>query len=92
MPKDRRSMTTKSAPYGKKGKSRKKRRIARHPTPLASKQAALPERIPATPSAQVTPPVQQVVAQQPHVLGELKRSGIIAGAMLLLLIILSLVL
>jgi hypothetical protein len=83
---------TKSAPYGKRGKSRKKHRIARHSTPLASKQVSFPERIPTAPSAQPTPSVQQVVAQQPHVLGELRRSGIIAGAMLLLLIILSLVL
>ncbi len=92
MPKDRHSVMTKSAPYGKRGKSRKKRRIARHSTPLASKQASFPERIPAAPSAQFTPPIQQVVAQRPQMLGELKRSGIIAGAMLLLLIILSLVL
>jgi len=83
---------TKSAPYGKRGKSRKKRRAARHPAPLASKRASFPERIPAAPSARFTPPIQQVVAQQPQVLKELKRIGIIAGAMLLLLIILSLVL
>jgi len=92
MPKDRRSVMARSAPSSKRGKSRKKHRIARHSTPLASKQASFPERIPAAPSAQFTPPIQQVIAQQPHVLGELKRSGIIAGAMLLLLIILSLVL
>ena len=91
MPKDRRSVMTKSAPYGKRGKSRKKRRVARHPMPPALKQAPLPERVPAAPSAQFTPPIQQLVAL-PHVLGELKRSGIIAGALLLLLIILSLVL
>jgi len=92
MPKDRRSLMTKSAPYGKRGKSRKKRRVARHPMPLALKQAPLPERVPTAPPAQSAPTIQQVIAQQPHVLGELKRSGIIAGAMLLLLIILSLVL
>jgi hypothetical protein len=36
--------------------------------------------------------MQQVVAQQPQVLGEFKRIGIITGALLLLLIILHLVL
>jgi len=92
MPKDPHSAMTKSAPYGKRGKSRRKRRAARHPGPLTSKQVSFPGHIPAAPSARFTPPIQQVVAQQPHVLKELKRSGIIAGAMLLLLIILSLVL
>jgi hypothetical protein len=82
----------KSNPYGKRGKSRRKRRAARYPAPVVSQRAPLPERIPAAPSAPVTPPIQQVVAQQPQLLGELKRIGIIAGALLLLLIILSLVL
>jgi hypothetical protein len=92
MPKDPHFVMTKSDPYGKSRKSRKKRRAARRPVPLASKRVSLPERIPAAPSAQVTLPIQQVVAQQPQVLGELKRIGIIAVGLLLLLIILSLVL
>jgi hypothetical protein len=92
MPKDPHFVMTKSDPYGKSRKSRKKRRAARRPAPPVSKRAPLPERIPAAPSAQVTPPIQQVVAQQPQVLGELKRIGIITGALLLLLIIVSLVL
>jgi len=83
---------TKSSPYGKGRKSRKKRRAARHLAPPASKQAPFPRRIPAAPSARFTPPIQQIVPQQPYVLREWKRSGIIAGALLLLLIILSLVL
>jgi len=92
MPKKPYSALTKSNPYGKRGKSRKKRRAARHPVPVVSQRAPLPERTPTTPPARVTPPTQEVVAQQPPVLGELKRIGIIAGALLLLLIILYLVL
>jgi hypothetical protein len=92
MPKDPHSVMTKSASYSKRGKSRRKRRAARHPAPVASKPVPFPERIPATPSARFTPPIQQVIAQQPQVLGELKRIGIITGALLLLLIILHLVL
>ena len=92
MPKDSHSAIAKSNPYGKRGKSRRKRRAARYHAPVVSQRAPLPERTPTTPPARVTPPTQEVVAQQPPVLGELKRIGIIAVALLLLLIILYLVL
>jgi len=92
MPKDSHSAIAKSNPYGKRGKSRRKRRAARYHAPVVSQRAPVPEHIPATPSARFTPPTPQVVDQQPQVLGELKRIGIITGALLLLLIILYLVL
>jgi hypothetical protein len=92
MPKDSHSATAKSNPYGKRGKSRRKRRAARYHAPAVSQQAPPPERIPTTPPARFTPPMPQVVIQQPQVLGELKRIGIITGALLILLIILHLVL
>jgi len=92
MPKGSHYVTTKSTPYGKGRKSKKKRRTARYPAPLAAKQAPLPRSISAAASARLAPRIQQIAPQHPYVLSELKRSGIIAGAMLLLLIILSLVL
>jgi len=77
---------------GMRRKSRKKRLAARHPASLASKRASFPRSISAAASARLVPRIQQIVSQQPYVLSELKRSGLIAGAMLLLLVILSLVL
>ncbi len=92
MPKASRRAVTKGGPYGKGGKSKKKRYAARRAAPVAAKQASIPGSIPAAPSTRVSPAMQQMVALQPHVLKDLKRIGIITGAMLLLLIILSLVL
>ncbi len=92
MPKGSRRAATKGAPYGKGGKSRKKRYAVRRAAPVTAKQASIPGSIPAAPSTRVSPSMQQMVAPQPYVLKDLKRIGIIAGVMLLLLIILYLVL
>jgi len=91
MPKGSRHVVIKSAPYGKGKRSRKKHSAARHPAPLASRQVSPKKDISAA-SARLASPIHGIVPQQPYVLGELKRSGIIAGAMFLLLIILSLLL
>lgn len=92
MPKGSHHVTAKSAPYGKGRKSKKKRRAAHYPASLAAKRAPLPRGISAAASARPAPRIQQIAPPYPYVLKEWKRSGIIAGAMLLLLIILSLVL
>jgi hypothetical protein len=86
MPRGSRHPVSKSAQHGKGRKSRKKRRPVLHPAPLASKRIS-PSR--GAPSVARAP---QIVPQYPYVAGELKRIGIITGAMLLILIILSLVL
>lgn len=82
---------SKSAPQGKGRKSRKKIRPVRSTTPLASRRMPSSESALSAPTSPA-PRVQQVVPQYPHMLRDLKRIGVIAGAMLLLLIILSLVL
>ncbi|HJX69584.1 MAG TPA: hypothetical protein VJ441_00650 [Dehalococcoidia bacterium] len=90
MPRGSRHSVSKSALHGKGRKSRKKRRAVSHPAPLAAKRISPSRGAPAalTPSAARA---QQIVPQYPYVAGELKRIGIITGAMLLILIILSLV-
>ncbi len=91
MPKGSRYQTSKSALHGKGRKGRGKRRAVSHPVPLAANRISPSRGAPAalTPSAAR---VQQIVPQYPYVAGELKRIGIITGAMLLILVILSLVL
>ncbi len=92
MPKGSRRTVTKGAPYGKGRKSKKNRNAVRRAAPVATKQASIPGSIPAAPSTRVSPAMQPMVAPQPYVLKDLKRIGIIAGAMILLLIVLFLVL
>ncbi len=66
-------------------KGEKKHQQARRPIPVA------PKRIAPRSTATSASPIQPIVAY-PYVPSELKRIGIIAGGILLLLIILSLVL
>ena len=93
MPKGSQHMSRKSTPPGKGGKSKKKRQSTGRPA-LSAAQRVIPQagvsRAPLI--RREAAPVQLTVASYTHVLGELKRSAIIAGAMLILLIVLSLVL
>ena len=89
MPKNTRRTVTKSAASNKAGKGRKKQRAAHRTTTLTPKQREAPSKE-AAPSRQ-QPHTQQVVPHR-NILPDLKRIGIIAGAMLILLIILYLVL
>ena len=74
-------------------RSRKKRQYAGRPA-LSAAQRVIPQAgVSRAPSIRrEAAPVQHTVASYAHVLGELKRSAIIAGAMLILLIVLSVVL
>ncbi|MBL7119241.1 MAG: hypothetical protein ISS53_00995 [Dehalococcoidia bacterium] len=90
MPKGSHNMPGRSAPPGKGRRSRKKRQRADGPVLSAAQRVTPQARVSVAPSARrEAAPVQQNVASYAHVLGELKRSGIIAGAMLILLIVLS---
>ena len=89
MPRASRRIVSKSAPHGKGRKSRRKRQATRHPAPLASRRISPSKGAPSVSSAIRA---QQILPEYPYVVGELKRIGIISGAMLLLLIILSVVL
>lgn len=92
-----RRITAQGAPSGNKGKSRRKRRATDRPAAkLTSKQREVPsEVVPPTPIAPrptpAVPRAQQIAAPQSHIFSDLKRIGVIAGAMLLILIILYLV-
>ena len=91
----------KGSRYGGKGrKSRKSRRYARPPAPMAVKPPVGEASVPAArlapqqaPAARLAPrqatAVQQAVLSYPHVLRELKTIGIISGALLILIIVLS---
>ena len=91
MPKSSQHMSRKSAPHVKGRKSRRKHPADRHPLALAAKRAPSTGRISAVPSVRPAS-IPSPVAPRPYLLGELKMSGIIGGALLLLLIVLSLVL
>ena len=91
MPKGSRYGMSKNAPHGRGRKSRKKPRAVQSTTPLASRRMPPSVSTPSAPTPSATR-VQQVVPQYPHMFRDLKRIGVIAGAMLLILIILSLVL
>lgn len=77
-----------------RGKSRRKQRTTNRPaTTLSPKQRVAPSKvIPPTPIPSYTAPAAQQIAPQSHVFSDLKRIGIITGAMLIILIILYLVL
>lgn len=92
MPKGSRRTATKGAPYGKKRKSRRKYQVARHPAPPAAKQVPSPKSVSTAQAAPVSPAPCIQLATLPNVLSDLKRVGIITGALVLLLIILFLVL
>lgn len=89
MPKSSRRAATKGAPYGKRRKSRRKYQVARHPAPPTAKRVLPPKGVSTAP---VSPAPGIQLAPLPYILSDLKRIGIIAGILLLLLIILSLVL
>ena len=93
MPKGSRDVPGRSTPPGKGRRSRKKRQHAGRPV-LSPAQRVIPKTsVSVAPSARrEAAPVQHTVASYAHVLGELKRGAIIAGAMLILLIVLSVVL
>ena len=94
MPKGPRKTVTKGVPSSSRGKSRRKQRATDRPAAtLTSKQRAVPSNVvsPTPVTSRPTPSTQQI-ASQTHVLSDLKRIGIIAGALLLVLIILYLVL
>ena len=74
-------------------RSRKKRQHAGRPVLTPAQRVTPKTSVSVAPSARrEAAPVQHTVASYAHVLGELKRSAIIAGAMLILLIVLSVVL
>lgn len=95
-------MTKGSRHGGKGGKSRKSRRYARPPVPIAAKPPVAeatvsatrlsPQQASATRSAPRQAPAVQQAVLYPHMLRELKTIGIIAGAMLTLMIVLAVVL
>ncbi len=89
-----RRTTTKGASSGARGKSRRKQRTTNRPAAtLTSKQRAVPSKVVTpTPIASRPAPSVQQIAPQPHIHSDLKRIGIIAGAMLIILITLYLVL
>lgn len=81
----------KGATNSRAKKSRKKRQIARHPAPAPIKQISQTSDEKRVSLTQVTANIQQVPSQS-HVLPDLKRISIIAGAMIVILVILYLVL
>ena len=91
-----RRTTTPGNPSGNRGKSRRKQRATDRPAAkLTSKQREVPSNVVAatpTPTVSLPTPRTWQIDPQPHVFSDLKRIGIIAGAMLLILIILYLVL
>ena len=91
-----RRTTTQGAASGSRGKGRRKQRASDRPTAkLTSKQREVPSKVVTptqTPTVSLPTPGTRQIAPQPHVFSDLKRIGIIAGAMLLILIILYLVL
>lgn len=90
MPRRSRYPVSKSAPQGRGRRSRGKQQAARSPVPVTSERIAPSRSIPAAPISSAH--IQQNIPPPPYVVRELKRIGIIAGAMLLLLVILSVVL
>ena len=79
-------------PHHGKSKKSKKRRDARHLVPPASRRITPSEGIP---DAAAPPPVSpglRAVSGYPYLLADLKKIGIIAGILFVILIILSLVL
>lgn len=92
MPKGSRRAVTKGTPHSKGGKGRKKHGATSRPAALTSKQRVSPPKsVSSTSTASPASRTQQIVPQ-PHILPDLKRIGIIAVAMILILIILYLVL
>ena len=94
MPKGAQRSVTKGTPSSSRGRSKRKQRPTSRPAAtLTSKQREVPSKVVSpTPIASRPAPSTQKIAPQPHVLSDLKRIGIIAGAMMLILIILYLVL
>jgi len=98
MPKNSRQTTTKGTPpYSKRGKGKKKQRTTNRPSTRTSKQRFAPPKSAAAKSIPSTTPTfgasrNQQIAPQPYIIPELKRIGIIAVAMLIILIVLYLVL
>jgi hypothetical protein len=90
MPRRSRYPVSKSAPRGKGRRSRGERQVSRSPVTVASRQTAPSRNVPTAPISSA--PIKQTTPQYLYVPGELKRIGIISGAMLLLLVILSMVL
>lgn len=88
MPKVSRRVAAKNTSSGRGRKNRKKRQTTRHITP------PVPKRISGQESLSSTRPTSNVrqVTPQPHVFSDLKRIGIIAVAMIVILIILYIVL
>lgn len=96
MPKGSHHAAAKSGPHGK-GKKSRKRRHARRFVPPVSRQispaggVSPAEGIPDT-AARPVSPSSPAVSGYPHLLTDLKRIGIIAGIVFIILIVLSLVL
>jgi hypothetical protein len=92
MSKGSRRTATKGNPYGKKKGTRRKYQAARQPAPLAAKQVLPPKSVSTAPAVPVSPAPRIEPATVSNALSDLKRVGIVAGILLLLLIILYLVL
>lgn len=93
MSKGPRSMSTRRGSSGKRRRGRKRRQYERRPVqPLApgvASEARAPLASAAPPKA---PSAQQTALLYPSLLRDIKRSGLIAGGLLILLIVLSLIL
>lgn len=94
MPKGTQHSVTKGNPSGSRGRSKRKQRPTNRPAAtLTSKQRVVPPKdVSPTPPPSIIAPRAQQITPQPYILSDLKRIGIITGAMLIILIILYLVL
>ena len=92
MPKGSSRATAKSG----KGKKGRRRYQARRPIPPISRQVTPSERVPAATSTAASAPsvsaMPSAAAEHPYLTSDLKRIGIITGALLIVIILLSLVL
>ena len=85
------NIATKNTRHSKNKKGKKRAPVTDRSSYLSPKPASLPETVLPT-SEQLVPRMPQRSPEQPYILKDLKTSAVIAGALLLVIVILALVL